>query len=57
MVMGDVVGDIDDAQDCESINDRIKEIEFALMYDKEHEIELSAKLGILEQRKSDLGCS
>lgn len=50
--------DMDNATDCESIDELLKEMEFTRRYDKkgEYTIELDAKEGILEQRKAELGC-
>ena len=56
MGMGFVISDadMDNAADCESMAELLKEINHAWYYNK---TELAAKRGILEQRKADLGCS
>ena len=49
--------DMNNATDCESIAELLKEINHAWYYSNSDKIELAAKKGILEQRKADLGCS
>lgn len=48
--------DIDDAWDCDSIEERLRELKQSLRYPIDYTNDASEKIRILEQRKVQLGC-
>ena len=47
---------IDDALDCDSIEEKLRELENAKIYPSDQLSEIDDKINILEQRKAQLGC-